>query len=176
MSLTVADIFWPISTRSRWGTWMYNAHGCISGLILHGVFQTKFLGILYHQLSTFTVIRRGAGSFKCHFWIFEILENFLSWLGAMLWWPIIQVLANISVIIWSFSKIFFTEDKSYQYLQDATSFGLLCAKYTGILEGENSNFGHFSIGWVPYYGIMVRTYTSISLLSIGVGGSFFYER
>ena len=48
--------------------------------------------------------------------------------------------------------IFFTEDKSYQYLQDATSFGLLCAKSAGILEGENSNFGHFSIGWVPYYG------------------------
>ena len=43
------------------------AHGCISGLILHGAFQTKFLGILYHKLSTFMVIRRGAGSFECHF-------------------------------------------------------------------------------------------------------------
>ena len=67
ISLTVADIFRPISTRSRWGTWMHNAHGCISGLILHGAFQTKFLGILYHKLSTFMVIRRGTGSFKCYF-------------------------------------------------------------------------------------------------------------
>ena len=23
ISLTVADIFWPISTRSRWGTWIH---------------------------------------------------------------------------------------------------------------------------------------------------------
>ena len=64
ISLSVADIFQPISTRSRWGTWM---HGCISGLILHGAFQTKFLWILYHKLSTFMVIRRGAGSFKVLF-------------------------------------------------------------------------------------------------------------
>ena len=49
------------------------AHGCISGLILHGAFQTKFLGILYHKLSTFMLIRRGAGSFKCYFQIFEQL-------------------------------------------------------------------------------------------------------
>ena len=56
-------------------------HGCISGLILHGAFQTKFLGILYHKLSTFMVIRRGAGSFKCHFRIFEILGNFFIMVG-----------------------------------------------------------------------------------------------
>ena len=24
MSLTVADIFWPISTRSRWGIWVHS--------------------------------------------------------------------------------------------------------------------------------------------------------
>ena len=89
---------------------MHNAHGCISGLILHGAFQTKFLGILYHKLSTFMLIRRGAGSFKCHFQIFEILENVIQrWMA-------------------------------------------------------------------PYYGIVVRTLTSISLLSIGVGGASFYER
>ena len=76
ISLSVADIFRPISTRSRWGTWMHNAHGCISGLILHGAFQTKFLGILYHKLSTFMLIRRGTGSFKCYFQIFEILGNY----------------------------------------------------------------------------------------------------
>ena len=57
ISLTVADIFRQISTRSRWGTWMHNAHGCISGLILHGAFQTKFLGIFYDKLSTFMLIK-----------------------------------------------------------------------------------------------------------------------
>ena len=51
-------------------------HGCISGLILHGAFQTKFLGILYHKLSFFMLIRMGAGSFKCYFRIFEILGNY----------------------------------------------------------------------------------------------------
>ena len=84
-------------------TWM---HGCISGLILHGAFQTKFLGILYHKLSTFMLIRRGAGSFKCYFWIFEILENFLSWFGAMLWYYCEDMHLDFSVISWTFSEIF----------------------------------------------------------------------
>ena len=78
ISLTVADIFQPISTRSRWGTWMHNAHGCISGLILHGAFQTKFLGILYHKLSTIMLIRRSAGCFKCEF---GILGNYFIMVG-----------------------------------------------------------------------------------------------
>ena len=60
-------------------------HGCISGLILHGAFQTKFLGILYDKLSTFMVIRRGAGSFKCHFRIFVYLEKFFIMTRAPLW-------------------------------------------------------------------------------------------
>ena len=62
---------------------------------------------------------------------------------------------------------FFTEERSYQWLKDATSFGLLSDKSAEKLEMENSNSGHFSIGWVPHYGIMVRTCTSISLLSVG---------
>ena len=81
----------------------HNAHGCISGLILHGAFQTKFLGILYHKLSTFMLIRRGTGSFKCYFRIFEILENFLSWLGAMLWYYCEDMHLDFSVISWTFS-------------------------------------------------------------------------
>ena len=32
-SLSVVDIFWPISTRSRWGTWMHNAHGCMDAYL-----------------------------------------------------------------------------------------------------------------------------------------------
>ena len=76
----------------------YNAHGWTSGLILHGAFQNKFLGILYHKLSTFMVIRRGAGSFKCHFWIFEILENFISRWMAPLWYYGEDIHLNFSVI------------------------------------------------------------------------------
>ena len=36
-------------------------------IIQHGTFQTKFLGILYHKLSTIMLIRRSAGPYKCHF-------------------------------------------------------------------------------------------------------------
>ena len=55
------------------GTYMVHVPLHVSGLILNGAFQTKFLGILYHKLSTFMVMRRGAGSFKCYFRIFEQL-------------------------------------------------------------------------------------------------------
>ena len=54
---------------------------CVSGLILHGAFQTKFLGILYHKLSTFMLIRRSAGCFKCDFQIFGILRNYFIMVG-----------------------------------------------------------------------------------------------
>ena len=33
ISLSVVDIFQPISTRSRWGTWMHNAHGCMDAYL-----------------------------------------------------------------------------------------------------------------------------------------------
>ena len=33
ISLTVVDIFRHISTRSRWGTWMHNAHGCMDAYL-----------------------------------------------------------------------------------------------------------------------------------------------
>ena len=79
-------------------------HG--SGLILHGTFQTKFLGILYHKLSTFMVIRRGAGSFKCHFQIFEILGNYSSWFSAILWYYGKDMHLDFSVINWSWGLIF----------------------------------------------------------------------
>ena len=47
------------------------------------------------------------------------------------------IFACISLISWSFCKIFFTEDRSYQYLQDATSFGLLSDKSTVYFNSEN---------------------------------------
>ena len=78
----------------------------VSGLILHGAFQTKFLWILYHKLSTFMVIRRGAGAFKFYFQIFEILGNFLSWLGTILWYYGEGFHPDFSVISWNFFKIF----------------------------------------------------------------------
>ena len=63
------------------GTYMVHVPLHVSGLILHEAFKTKFLGILYHKLSTFMVIRRSTGSFKCHFRIFEILDNFFIMVG-----------------------------------------------------------------------------------------------
>ena len=39
------------------------------------------LGILYHKLSIFMLIRRGGGSFKCHFQIFGILGNYFIMVG-----------------------------------------------------------------------------------------------
>ena len=33
ISLSVVDIFQPISTRSRWDTWMHNAHGCMDAYL-----------------------------------------------------------------------------------------------------------------------------------------------
>ena len=45
-------------------------------------------------------------------------------------------------------QILLTGERSYQGLKDATSFGLISDKSAEKSEGENSNFGHFSIGWV----------------------------
>ena len=42
-------------------------------------------------------------------------------------------------------QILLTGERSYQGLKDATSFGLISDKSAEKLEGENLNFGHFSI-------------------------------
>ena len=118
-------------------------HGCISGLILHGAFQTKFLGILYHKLSTFMVIRRGTGSFKCYFRIFEILGNYSSWLGAILWYYGEDIHLDFSVNNWSWGFIFFMRDRSYQWLKDATLFDLISdeiAEIQGLKYWKNYQF------------------------------------
>ena len=52
---------------------------------------------------------------------------------------------GFSVISWNLFKIFFTEEGSYQWLKDATSFGLLSDKTAEKLEGEYSNICQFSI-------------------------------
>ena len=142
ISLTVADIFQPISTRSRCGTWM---HGCISGLILHGAFQTKFPGIVYHKLSTFMVIRRGTGSFKCYFQIFVYLEKFYIMTRAPLWHHGKGIHLYFSVINWSWGLIFFMRERSYQWLKDATSFGLISDKSAEIQGSEYWKNCQFSI-------------------------------
>ena len=43
-------------------------------------------------------------------------------------------------------------DRSYQGLKDAVSFGLISDKSTEKLRVGKFEFGHFSIGWAPYYG------------------------
>ena len=65
ISLTVADIAWPISTRSRWGK-LYIHGPCttaLSGLILHGSFSNQFKQGLGDYYGCFMLIRRGTGSF-----------------------------------------------------------------------------------------------------------------
>ena len=120
-------------------------HGCISGLILHWAFQTKFRGILYHKLSTFMVIRKSTGSFKCYFRIFEILENFIQRWMAPLWYYGEDIHLDFSVINWSWGLIFFMRDRSYQWLKDATSFGLISDKSAEIRGSEYWKNCQFSI-------------------------------
>ena len=88
------------------GTYMVHVPLHVSGLILHGAFQTKFLGILYHKLSTFMVIRRSAGCFKCDFQIFEILGNYFIMTMAPLWHYGEDIHFDFSVIKWSWGLIF----------------------------------------------------------------------
>ena len=120
-------------------------HGCISELILHGAFQTKFLGILYHKLSTFMVIRRSTGCFKCDFQIFEILGNYFIMTMAPLWHYGEDIHLDFSVISWSWRFIFFMTDRSYQWLKDATSFGLISDKSAEIRGSEYWKNCQFSI-------------------------------
>ena len=88
------------------GTYMVHIPLHVSGLILHGTFQTRFLGILYHKLSTFMLIRRFAWSFKCDFQIFEILGNYFIMTRVPLWYYGEGFHPDFSVIIWNFFKIF----------------------------------------------------------------------
>ena len=99
----------------------------VSGLILHGAFQTKFLGILYDKLSTFMVIRRGAGSFKCHFGNFLFGNFFYHDQGAImaLWQGDSPLFLCYQLEL---GAHFFMRDRSYQWLKDATSFGLISDK------------------------------------------------
>ena len=63
------------------------------------------------------------------------------------------ILANISVITWSFFKIYFTEYRSYQYLQDDTLFGLLSDKSAEIFKFKYSKISIspcFMIAFIMY--------------------------
>ena len=118
---------------------------CVSGLILHGAFQTKFLGILYHKLSTFMLIRRSAGCFKCDFWIIGILGNYFIMVGRhvmVLWWGHSPWFLCYHL---DFLLDIFMRDRSYQGLKDATSFGLICDKSTEIWGSEYWKNFQFSI-------------------------------
>ena len=147
ISLTVVDTFWPISTRSRWGTCTYMVHVPlqVSGLILHGAFQTKFLGNLYHKLSIFMLIRRGTGSFKCYFRIFGNLGNFFIMVWVPLWWELTGVSPIFLCYQLEFYQIILTGERSYQWLKDATLFALLSDKSTERFKSKYSNICQFSI-------------------------------
>ena len=52
----------------------------------------------------------------------------------------VRASTSISLLSGGLSLSFFTEEGSYQGLKDATSFGLLSDKSTGILRWKYSNF------------------------------------
>ena len=109
------------------------------------LYQTKFLGILYHKLSTIMLIRRSTGYFKGHFWIFGILGNYFIMARAPLWhvwWGLSHRFLCYQLESY---QILLTGERSYQGLKDAISFGLLSDKSAEKLEGENSNICQFSI-------------------------------
>ena len=109
-------------------------HG--SGLILHGAFQTKVLGILYHKLSTFMLIRGSTGLVKCDFWIFGILGNYFIMVGhhiMVLWWGHTPQFLCYQLEL---GAHFFMRDRSYLWLKDATSFGLISDKSAEIRGSE----------------------------------------
>ena len=64
MSLTVADIFQPISTRSRWGIWVHSwaKYHCMYLAFWYQVKQS-----LSDYYRSFMLIRGSTGSFKCKF-------------------------------------------------------------------------------------------------------------
>ena len=79
----------------------------VSGLILLGSFSNQFKQGLGDYYGCIMLIRRGAGSFKCHFQIFEILGNYSSWLGAILWYYGEDMHLDFSVINCSWGLIFY---------------------------------------------------------------------
>ena len=52
---------------------------------------------------------------------------------------------DFSLFSWNLYQILLTGERSYQGLKDAISFGLISDKSAEKSEGENSNFGQFSI-------------------------------
>ena len=58
----------------------------------------------------------------------------------MLWYYGEDMHLDFSVISWNFFKNFFTEERFYQGLKDATLFGLLSDKSAEILGWKYSNF------------------------------------
>ena len=91
------------------------------------------------------VIRTGAGSFKCHFRIFVYLEkNFYHDQGTIMasWQGDSPLLLCYQLELVAH---FFMRDRSYQWLKDATSFGLISDKSTEIQGSEYWENCQFSI-------------------------------
>ena len=79
--------------------------------------------------------------------IFKYLKykkNFLSWLGTIMA-CMVRSFTSISLLSVGISLRFFTKERSYQGLKDATSFSLLSDKSAEKSEEENSNICQFSI-------------------------------
>ena len=81
-------------------------HGCISGLILLGSFSNQFKQGLGDYYGCFMLIRRGAGSFKCYFQIFEILEKIFVMVGHHYGMYGEGFHLDFSLISWNLNKSF----------------------------------------------------------------------
>ena len=127
------------------GTYMVHVPLHVSGLILHGSFSNQFKQGLGDYYGCFMLIRRGAGSFKCYFQIFEILGNFFIMVGChimVLWWGLSPRFLSYQLESY---QILLTGERSYQGLKDATSFGLISDKSAEILGSKYSKNCQFSI-------------------------------
>ena len=88
------------------GTYMVHVLLHVSGLILHGSFSNQFKQGLGDYYGCFMLIRRGTGSFKCNFQIFEQLPWFWTWWNMDIHYHVEATFACSSLISWSFFKIF----------------------------------------------------------------------
>ena len=90
------------------------------------------------------LIRRSAGSFKCHFRIFGILGNYFIKVGAILWYYGENIHLDFCYQL-ELGAHLFMRDRSYQWLKDATSFGLISDKSAEIQGSEYWKNYQFSI-------------------------------
>ena len=91
--LAIVNIFWLISSTSRWVTWVHGSHPCTlvdTAWILSKPISTRSIWLIWLIM----LISKGTGCFKCYFWLFE----HLAW-WAWAWWWACWLVLGISLLI-----------------------------------------------------------------------------